>query len=161
MPKLPSNTPRLSETLSGTRHRDYCQCCGKHNHDLESDLTMWQEHDNNDKPEHIFLMLCEHCNAPSGKRTKSTLIEAHPRLYGAVHEHAWYPGIMHLCTNCQFHHELSCTHPDQKSRGGNGLEITGPEPFVFHMARTGYFKSWYPAKFCAGRIPNPTLELKE
>jgi hypothetical protein len=151
---LPLNTPRLSRTLQGRRHRDHCQACDRHRTELESPLTMWQEHDDHDNPEPIFLMVCGQCNAPSGRRTKTTMIEAHPRLYDEAHEHCWQPGIMHLCTDCQFHHDLTCTHPAQKSRGGAGLEISGPEPMTIRARakRRGItWTAWKPATNCAGR----------
>jgi hypothetical protein len=155
---LPPNTSRLSCTLQGRRHRDYCQSCDRHRGELESELVMWQEHDDHDNPESTFLMLCEQCNAPSGRRTKSTMIEAHPRLYADVQEHRIYPGIMWLCVDCEFRHEFTCTHPDQKSLGGEGLAITGPESFTAHILasnrsrrRSGFTTFWYPATACAGR----------
>ena len=80
--------PRLSITLPDKRHPTTCQACGGSRDDLESELTVWREHDDRDRPEPILVVLCENCNrdlAPDGSakrktRTK-TMIEAHPRLY--------------------------------------------------------------------------------
>lgn len=108
--------PRLSE-LPGDRHPGICQACG-----LTYDLTYWQEHDSDDQPEQIIVVLCETCAANE--------IEKHPRLYRQLETNEPFPGAMG-----RFRDGTRCLHPDLKANGGAGLGIT-------HSVPTRYFISY-------------------
>jgi hypothetical protein len=105
--------PRLSETLSHPRTLVACQACGRG--ELPSiNLAVWQEHDEADRPEPIFLVLCDAC---------ARLIEPHPRLYRRVDRWAPAPGIMPTCSGCRHQDALRCRSPLLKANGGPGLPI--------------------------------------
>jgi hypothetical protein len=154
---------KLSETLPGVRHFRVCQCCGQNSlFDLESELSMWREHDDNDVETDVFVMLCEQCNRERSSdggtaraNRKKTLIDAHPRLYSQMPDNYWFPGVMHLCANCEWHSEMNCSHPDRAANGGTGtLEIDGTG-FSYHVkmtrkAHSGYATKFDRAKSCSG-----------
>lgn len=122
--------PRLSQQLTEIRHPEFCQSCGVHEGASETDLSRWREHDDQDRPEWIVVVLCGAC--------ANALIEPHPRLYDKMPEGAPWPGCMPLCVGCRFRAELTCTHPDAKQNGGEGVALTMPQPFVaFVDGRTG------------------------
>jgi hypothetical protein len=155
---------KLSETLPGIRHPEFCQCCNKDNRvDLESDLTIWREHDDQDRETNVFVMLCHNCNSTRSSdggvaraNRKRTMVEVHARLYSEMSERFWFPGIMHLCVNCEWRTELHCHHPDWKANGGAGtLAISGDlgYPVHFKMSRTsesGWSRRYGYAKSCSG-----------
>lgn len=154
----PGPWPRLSETLPNDRHPDRCQACGADAR-LGAELTRWQEHDQDDAPEPIVVVLC----VPCAKR----LIEKHPRLYRELHAHEPVPGSMPICVACGWRDGVRCTHPDAKANGGGGLRLTYPRPtpYFWHGRsgpkggrRTGGRGVVYhgPVTACAGRhVPLP------
>lgn len=103
--------PRLSKTLSKARRYEFCQSCDK-----GAEQT-WQECDEDDIPEIIYLRLCKTC--------ADKIIEPHPRLYIRLDEWAPAPGAMRCCIDCGNlkQGELDCRSPLLKSLGGPGLPI--------------------------------------
>lgn len=79
---------RLSYDLTCEKHPFICQACGVEkvepwppcslNAPADS-LVRWQEHDEDDVPEMIIVVLCHECSA--------ILIEKHLRLYADVAPH--------------------------------------------------------------------------
>ncbi len=116
------NWPRLSETLTGPRHPQRCQCCG-----CDETLTRWIECDRADEPTHVAVVLCRPC----GHR----LIEPHPRLYIATESAVPIPGCMALCVDCRHRDGVVCLHPGQKRLGGQGLAIHCPQPIGIACSR--------------------------
>jgi hypothetical protein len=129
--------PRLSETLPHPRDLRCCQACGS---DILASLIpvdgpketapytqpvvavpgldIWQEHDEADQPEHIYVVLCDPCAA--------RLIEPHPRLYRRLDRWEPAPGIMPACRDCVHRKGLACGNPLLKANGGPGLPINAP-----------------------------------
>lgn len=143
--------PRLSRTLKFERHPNICQRCGAE-HDITCGIAsrVWQECDEWDRPEKVFLIVCQECE-------KSGFIDRHPRLYQPVAHNAPLPGVMHLCVDCAWRDGLTCRHPDLKVNGGNGMEITCSKPLVYHLKAerrkdSGFYQSFdAPPSRCAGR----------
>ncbi len=131
--------PRLSADLPGTKHPDTCQGCGRHR-DL---VTIWQECDEHDQPELIFVVLCKHCS--------DRLIEPHPRLYKQRAAFDPMPGVMHLCIPCRHRDGTRCANMQASINGGPGLKIIGPKPSVAMVdgrrngRRCGWREVIYPA----------------
>lgn len=129
-PLPPKPWPRLSETLTGPRDLAHCQSCGAAGNPfaIEDDdreglrLTIWREHDEDDKPEGVVVLLCERC----GKR----LIDPHPRLYDYLMPMQPFPGAMACCRGCRYSVETRCLHPMLKDNGGSGLMMAVPKPSV-------------------------------
>lgn len=142
-----ANWPRLSETLTSPRALDVCQSCGRRG----GHVQRWEEHDANDQPEAIVVVLCEPC----GER----LIEKHPRLYRGLHVNEPMPGSMALCAGCTHQRALACDHPDLRKNGGPGLALELTPPSVAFVdgikngRRTGWREKWWPAPAhsCVGR----------
>jgi len=86
-------------------------------------LRAWQEHDDEDRPETIAVVLCRACS--------SRLINPHPRLYQELALNQPFAGVMDLCVSCRFRDGVRCAHPDLKANGGPGLVI--PSPPVAHV----------------------------
>ena len=111
--------PRLTETLPG-RSMTACNRCGyqlpgKH------DLQVWQEHDDADRPEARYVLLCKPC--------ADKLIEPHPRLYRHV-PMKWNepcPGIMAQCGDCLHRDGMRCRQPEMKVNGGPGVAFPAPD----------------------------------
>jgi hypothetical protein len=135
---------RLSEQLGGPVRPDRCQGCGS-----VCDLALWQEHDEQDRPEPIVIILCERCS----KRT----IGPHPRLYAELERNRPWPGAMAICDRCRFRDRLRCTHPAAKANGGAGVELTIARPVTAHLSRSprrlsGFVMWWpHPATDCDRR----------
>jgi hypothetical protein len=159
--------PRLSVTLEHPRQPDTCQSCGRKPDGLGMNeesarlwLERWIEHNDNDGPGNrvagradlalIIVVLCPSCSR--------RIIEPHPRLYSRMDRNKPWPGsMMHLCLDCKFRDGLTCTHPDSKLNGGDGLMMNVAQPVRgFVDARkpgySGRFEHWSsPAKSCAGK----------
>jgi len=116
--------PRLSDDLTGPRDLRHCQACGMTPllPEASSDLTAWLEHDDNDRPEPIAVVLCRSCAA--------RLIEPHARLYRELDANEPVPGAMHLCVLCRHRDGLLCTNPAAMFNGGPapGLKIEFDTP---------------------------------
>ena len=135
------NWPRLSESLTDLRCPDACQSCGG-----DEGLEGWQEHDQEDRPEPIAVVLCHHC--------RLRLIEPHPRLYRQMDKWEPFPGAMQLCVDCKHRQRLRCTHPDLKVNGGPGLLLTFPRPDMVIVCPGGPQTLYHgPVSDCAGLEP--------
>ena len=108
---MPSNWPRLSDTLTAPRHPERCQSCGG------AGDQRWQECDQYDRPEAIIVTLCSAC---SGR-----LIEPHPRLYRALRQHQPWPGCMPLCVACVHRDGVRCRLAPM--HGGPGMLLAIPQ----------------------------------
>lgn len=142
--------PRLTQTLTGPDRPESCRCCGEPADDL------WQEHDDQDRPEHRYLWLCRRC----GDRT----IEPHPRLYNRLDNCHPAPGAMRICGDCK--HRATggqCLCPSAKAHGGDGISITahhGARGFIDGTDRKG--RRWgrafisynAPPSKCSGKEPS-------
>ena len=153
--------PRLSTQLDGPRDPCHCQSCGIAG-SLEpptdamglvngsASLVAWQEHDGNDQPMPIYVVLCRPC----GDR----IISPHPRLYRACQAWEPTPGVMGLCVGCQHRDGTRCACPDARPNGGEGIVIAFPEPTRVHVLRLGKgarsgWELWYPGppRGCTGK----------
>lgn len=122
--------PRLSESLTAPRHPRVCQSCGQHFASVdEPGLRGWVEHDENDKPEPIVVMLCKECS--------DRLIEPHPRLYRALERWEPFPGAIEVCVDCQLRDGTRCTSPAAKANGGAGVALRFPRPDSAFVCRRG------------------------
>lgn len=115
--------PRLSETLPHAAHPQLCGNCGVH--DDTKPVSVWIEHDTNDRPERRFIALCRACS--------DKIIEPHPRLYSEVQPNTPLPGAMALCIDCTHRKGIACTCPAAKYNGGPGINITTVKPMVVHI----------------------------
>jgi hypothetical protein len=156
--KPPTETehwPRLSTQLKGERHPFVCQSCGETSMIVTADtepedvgLIRWQEHDQQDKPQPIIVVLCKPCS--------DRLIEPHERLYHQLRKWAPALGAMRFCSDCSFRDGLHCSHRDSKENGGAGLIVKFPKPsHGFVDSRGGGYSGpmifWAgPVKSCAG-----------
>lgn len=140
--------PKLSVFLEGPRHPERCQSCG-----AAGDLRRWREHDNEDRPTPVVVVLCRKC--------EDRLIETHPRLFSPLDRNEPHAGSMALCVDCI--HRVGVRCPLAKHNGGPGVLITTPRPSDVHVcrrgkgARSGWIK-WYPGppKACDRReVPTP------
>ena len=144
---------RLSERMDQVRpDPSWCQSCGK-----TEGLTPWQECDNQDQPENIFVFLCAGCS--------DKLIEDHPRLYVERSETGEVlPGCMDVCSGCVHQSGTSCISPDSITRGGEGITFE-PPPQIMHICRSPRSKSGWmtiqtePVVRCSGKTTREEREL--
>ena len=120
MPKV--EMPRLSETLESLAWPRRCQACGAELTRPASRLrpstgrapaTIWQEHDDADRPELRYIVLCGAC--------ADRLIEPHPRLYRRLDRNEPAPGVMRICEDCRHRQGGRCVSPRARAHGGPGL----------------------------------------
>lgn len=116
--------PKLSETLSPVIDLNTCQHCGSND---VSDLhpSRWREHDDNDNPTTVVVLLCKACG--------DAIIEPHPRLYERLDYFCPAPGSMPVCADCKFRNGVTCKHSDLKGNGGLGLPLKMPKPGVMFV----------------------------
>jgi len=121
-----------------------CVVCGSSPRGL---LTAYRECNERDLPERgadrvVFLCRSEKCYR---------VLNAHPRLYNQVTgDPGHFPA---LCGTCTFREGRSCTHPDLKANGGEGLKIGLGDPFrgaICVLGRNGPLKRVLIASTCAG-----------
>ena len=110
--------PRLSTDLTGPRDLEHCQSCGRIRGEVVP--AAWQEHDEDDRPEPIVVMLCKVC--------ADRIIGPHPRLYRRLAEHEPFPGAMPCCIGCRHSVSTACLNPSQRRMGGPGLVLKFPTP---------------------------------
>ena len=144
----PAAWPRLTETLPHAADPRYCGNCG-----CAERVTIWIEHDANDKPEMKFVALCIPC--------ADKIIEPHPRLYAGLGQHTPMPGVMEICLLCKHRAGLSCKSPLAKFNGGAGINIAASKPITAFVdgidpktrRRKGWMKRFYPdaPTNCSGR----------
>lgn len=140
------NWPRLSQTLMQTTTLLVCQKCGV---DKVAALTRWQEHDENDKPEPIVIILCKKC--------AGEIIGPHVRLYRELAKWEPFPGAMGICELCEFRKGHRCESPLCQFNGGTGLDYE-PSPQKATMAhfyggarRSGWLRIYSgPVTRCSG-----------
>lgn len=147
-----SSWPRLSETLPFVAPLT-CGNCGAHYSTSEHDIELWREHDDGDKPEHVYFWLCTKCS--------KQIIEPHPRLYGRICENTPAPGAMRICEDCP--HRTRCRCPLTKYNGGPGIVVNACEPTVMHIdyrdPKTGRRRGEWHRNFavapagCTGKTP--------
>jgi hypothetical protein len=150
--------PRLSTSLPNVRHPFVCQCCGftpetilETSEPETVGFRRWREHDQQDKPQDIIVVLCKKCS--------DLYIERHERLYARLAMWEPAPGAMTVCVDCTFRQGLHCSHPALKENGGDGLMLKFPRPsqgFV-DSGKGGYSG---PAVFYAGRVTCDQQSLK-
>jgi hypothetical protein len=99
---------------------------------------MWQECDDQDKPEKKYIIACRRMKKEKKKESCEKVITDHDRLYVQVPWAGDQPGILMLqCENCTKRREFNCTDPRTKKNGGEGLLITGSKPFGDAIMCTG------------------------
>lgn len=109
-----------------------CECrkCGI----IGPAVELWQEHDDNDQPEHRYLWLCGACS--------DRIVDKHERLYARINRNTPAPGAMALCIRC-VHRNARGLCLTARSNGGPGMTITGPKPTVMHIdGRDSAGKRW-------------------
>lgn len=127
-----------------------CQLCGHTSRDI-CEFRMWMECDDTDQPdlENIFI-LCT-------RKECTKIVDDHPRLYIQVPWSRGGPGkFMLLCGDCKFRKDKTCTHPDLKVNGGEGLEVKFSSPFggdvivCFSDGTSAKSEGMLPATKCKG-----------
>ena len=114
-PRTSQRWPRLSQSLPHP-HPQKCAACGKW--DREEILSLWQEHDEQDKPETRYVLLCRPCG--------EKLIEPHVRLHSEINRNTPAPGAMEICGDCRFRDGTWCAKA--KGNGGPGVVISAAKP---------------------------------
>ena len=122
-----SKWPRLSETLTGPIETQKCRSCGDINPD-----DLWQECDDADQPEKIYILLCKPC--------AKKLIKPHPRLYIDLQRNQPIPGMMPICDNCVYREGYKCSQT--LAAGGPGLRVQISAPSVCHVYYGGGRGEW-------------------
>lgn len=142
---LSPKTERLTEVL-GTRHPDCCQYCSQKF--PRERMSIWQEHDHEDKPEGRAVLLCDRCSA--------RVIEPHPRLYSNKGINWPFPGLTPVCVGC-VHREATGHCKAAKINGGPGVEMKYEPPirgFIDGAKYSGPFTTYpKPATGCDMREP--------
>ncbi len=115
--------PRLTESLQ-YRDRGACNRCGK----AVEGLQIWQEHDDHDRAESRYVVLCKAC--------ADRVIEPHARLYRHTGENEPCPGVMAQCESCAHVAGLRCRHPQLRTNGGEGIAFAPPDSWV-HLQMAG------------------------
>lgn len=155
----PHPWPRLSEDLEGPREPGVCQSCGRTAENDHVKITPWQEYDDHDQREQIFVLLCATCS--------NTLVGPHPRLYDYLPENKPEPGLMAICSDCLWRRGIYCENPHTTRNGGLGLRVDFPQPMLMHVSMKDRSKSgWHtfypgPATACAGRLTRETVQDEE
>lgn len=127
VPTATEHWARLSRDLRGERHPYICQSCGigapivlREDEPEDNGFTRWQEHDQHDRPEPIYVVLCKAC--------AERLIEKHERLYRQLSKFEPALGCMQACAECKFRQGLHCSNPRAKENGGEGVGLKMPKP---------------------------------
>jgi len=129
-----------------------CQLCGHNSTDI-CDFWLWTECDEEDKPmPGTLLITCR-------QEVCSQVIEKHERLYIQEPWSAAYPGAFILiCGDCPYRAGGSCTHPNLKANGGEGLQVwlgLGELDFTICCGARGCFHPRKPAVRCEGLEESP------
>lgn len=141
---LTPESPRLSRDLLGPKHPERCQHCGG-----TEGLTRQRECDHNNKPEHIYVVLCAKC--------EKKFVKKHPRLYIELQPFEPAPGCMPLCVDCAHRDGTTCRHPDSAPSGGRGMALRYPKQSApMHLYFGGGKGRWIrfytgPVTGCRGR----------
>jgi len=139
-----SKWPRLSETLPECDELFQCRACGLvapvveqivdagsvgESVNPQPKLHRWQEHNDDDKPDPIVVVLCQACS--------DKIIEPHPRLYRRMDRWEPFAGAVGICRDCPLRKGSRCTSPQAKLNGGPGVELIYPRPSTAHVLRRG------------------------
>jgi len=120
--------PRLTDEIKYAPHPwNKCQLCGHTSNDICT-FRMWQECDEQDKPEpgNVFIV-CRGDNDDSPCQKK---IDDHPRCYQQVPWGMGEPGqFMLLCGDCPNRAYFTCGHAHMKKNGGEGILVELSNPF--------------------------------
>jgi hypothetical protein len=141
--------PRLSET--NPKHPLICQECKQQSLPGETtELIIWQECDDRDKPEQIYIVLCVRCS--------NRIIKPHPRLYRQTDKWGPVPGAMACCASCRLRAggTLICSSKLLKRFGGPGLPIRvtpGVRGFIDGKNYRGPFVTYSQPPTCDGFEP--------
>lgn len=142
-PRTSERWPRLSQTLPHL-HPLKCAECGRPERDRL--LTLWQECDEQDRPENRYVLLCKPC----GDR----IVGPHVRLYRSIDRNSPAPGAMEICADCRFRDGLWCARA--KCNGGEGVTITAAQPlrgFIDGRDYSGPFTSYAtPPSACTAKL---------
>lgn len=128
-----------------------CQLCGyTSQYDDICEFRMWVECDEQDNPEpNNVIVLCNKKHSEC-----SRVLDNHPRLYIEVPWGNGGPGnFMLLCGDCKFRDKTTCTNPQLKANGGEGIEVKfhNPLPMVhvsFSNGTGGWLGGNSPATQC-------------
>lgn len=143
--------PRLSESLTGPKHPEFCQKCGRSHLEIDAmngSLQAWQECGQDgklDPKETIFVMICSLCN-----KEGRGMVARHKRFYHDLPRNAPLLGIMDLCVECAWRDGTHCANRSEK-------RIEFSQPITAHIScrprsRSGMY-SYYPnpPRSCSGR----------
>lgn len=119
--------PRLSEQLEPLAWPHVCQRCGRDT--PRERLLVWQEHDDADRPELVYVVLCNPCSA--------RVIDPHPRLYRELAPNEPAPGVMRICGHCEHQQLGRCCSPLLRRNGGPGLKLPDPDSSMHVSYSTG------------------------
>ena len=100
-----------------------CWICGHESNDI-CEFRMWQECDEQDKPEGSFIIACR-------SKACNRFIDKHPRLYVGVMWAGNTPGrLMLVCSDCEKRQGFECTDPRARTNGGDGLSCRVTHPLT-------------------------------
>lgn len=121
-----------------------CWICGEENRDI-CHFRMWQECDDFDQPEEIFIIACR-------DKQCQQVIKEHPRLYielpWGCHETGKF---MLVCSDCKRRSGFKCTDQRAKTNGGIGLQCEIANPFTATVCTNrGCFPMRHPVIKCEG-----------
>lgn len=148
--------PRLTETLP-LKEVDRCNQCGS-----KEGLAVWQEHNQFDKPQTLYVVLCPACS--------DRIIDPHLRLYRRCTGNEPTPGAMAQCIDCRFGEGTRCLSPKLRinNRDGEGISFKGPDSTVHmscrdkHGKRYGVWeKHWKEVPPCPERQPIEELSHEQ
>jgi hypothetical protein len=145
-----STTPLTQLSSLFPKAADRCLACGVTAEYAK--ISVWIEHDAQDRPTHELVALCDKC----GDR----LVEPHPLLYDRVSPHQPVPGAMETCRGCLLNTGLRCSSPLLKANGGAGLPVKFAAPIQAFVdgTRSGRRAGWRETIYrapptCDGRQP--------
>lgn len=110
-------------------HPWICQGCGKvdrfegRSKDVYDGRTVlrtligWETIDGNDGGRRLLCLACAEKEFAGKEATTRRLGPNEP-----------WPGAMQICANCEHRAGLTCANPKLRTNGGEGLELTVPEP---------------------------------
>jgi len=93
-----------------------CWVCGKVQNDIV-EIRQWMEHDEEDKPTGKVVHICQ-------SKACHKILDQHELGYRLVEWGMGSPGnFILICVKCPHRNYHSCTHPDLKENGGEGLQV--------------------------------------
>jgi hypothetical protein len=135
-----SNWAKLSETLPGIRHPEFCQCCNKDNRvDLESDLTIWCEHDDQDNQSYARVRRGITSN------TRGVTASSVKLFYVLLFSDFDFARRECLCKNCE-------TRASRPLENRLQLERRNKSGYLFSRFQLGFWLQFFRAFFCSCRL---------